>query len=107
MVYGCRICNYDEIGDNKCVYRNDLLTVTKRIPTFFARVVERRWGGHGTIAGRAVHFFPEASSTRTIQPQRNSMDLVFVARKVTQLADPTLPQIETKMETFTGCTWIF
>ena len=29
MVYACRICPYDEIGDNKCVYRNDLLTVTK------------------------------------------------------------------------------
>lgn len=29
MVYACRICAYDEIGDNKCVYRNDLLTVTK------------------------------------------------------------------------------
>lgn len=29
MVYACRICQYDEIGENKCVYRNDLLTVTK------------------------------------------------------------------------------
>lgn len=29
MVYGCRICQYDELVDNKCVYRNDLLTVTK------------------------------------------------------------------------------
>ena len=29
MVYACRICEYDEIGENKCVYRNDLLTVTK------------------------------------------------------------------------------
>ncbi|KAF9793188.1 hypothetical protein BJ322DRAFT_1033234 [Thelephora terrestris] len=29
MVYACRICPYDEIGENKCVYRNDLLTVTK------------------------------------------------------------------------------
>ena len=29
MVYACRICAYDEINDNKCVYRNDLLTVTK------------------------------------------------------------------------------
>ena len=32
MVYACRICNYDEIGENKCVYRNDLLTVTKYVP---------------------------------------------------------------------------
>ncbi|KAJ7105732.1 hypothetical protein C8R43DRAFT_1046106 [Mycena crocata] len=29
MVYACRICTYDEIGENKCVHRNDLLTVTK------------------------------------------------------------------------------
>ncbi|KAJ7145136.1 hypothetical protein C8R43DRAFT_551395 [Mycena crocata] len=29
MVYACRICTYDEIVENKCVYRNDLLTVTK------------------------------------------------------------------------------
>ena len=29
MVFACRICQYDEIGENKCVYRNDLLKVTK------------------------------------------------------------------------------
>ncbi|KAI0752579.1 hypothetical protein C8Q80DRAFT_1147052 [Daedaleopsis nitida] len=29
MVYACRICAYDEIGENQCVYKNDLLTVTK------------------------------------------------------------------------------
>ncbi|KAH9474435.1 DNA-directed RNA polymerase II subunit RPB9 [Psilocybe cubensis] len=29
MVYGCRICQYDDMVENKCVYRNDLLTVTK------------------------------------------------------------------------------
>ncbi|KAI0088388.1 hypothetical protein BDY19DRAFT_950642 [Irpex rosettiformis] len=29
MLYACRICTYDEIGENQCVYRNDLLTVTK------------------------------------------------------------------------------
>ena len=31
MVYACRICQYDEIAENKCVYRNDLLTVTKYV----------------------------------------------------------------------------
>ena len=31
MVYACRICAYDEIGENQCVYRNDLLTVTKYV----------------------------------------------------------------------------
>ncbi|KAL0957974.1 hypothetical protein HGRIS_000151 [Hohenbuehelia grisea] len=29
MVYACRICAYEEHAENKCVYRNDLLTVTK------------------------------------------------------------------------------
>lgn len=29
LVYACRICQYDEIGENMCVYRNDLVTVTK------------------------------------------------------------------------------
>jgi hypothetical protein len=32
MVYACRICPYDEEAENKCVYRNDLLTVTKCVP---------------------------------------------------------------------------
>ena len=36
MVYACRICEYDEIGENKCVYRNDLLTVTKCVLRSFA-----------------------------------------------------------------------
>ena len=36
MVYACRICEYDEIGENKCVYRNDLLTVTKYVLRCFA-----------------------------------------------------------------------
>jgi len=29
MVYACRICDYEELAENKLVYRNDLLTVTK------------------------------------------------------------------------------
>ncbi|KAJ7853568.1 hypothetical protein B0H14DRAFT_784571 [Mycena olivaceomarginata] len=29
MVYACRMCPYDELVENQCVYRNDLLTVTK------------------------------------------------------------------------------
>jgi hypothetical protein len=34
-VYACRICTYDEFGENKCVYRNDLLTVTKYVQLLF------------------------------------------------------------------------
>ncbi|KAJ3517844.1 hypothetical protein NMY22_g13876 [Coprinellus aureogranulatus] len=29
LAYSCRICQYEEVVENKCVYRNDLLTVTK------------------------------------------------------------------------------
>ncbi|KAH0578603.1 hypothetical protein H2248_003742 [Termitomyces sp. 'cryptogamus'] len=29
MLYACRMCQYEENVQNKCVYRNDLLTVTK------------------------------------------------------------------------------
>ena len=29
MVFACRLCEFDELSDNSCVYRNDLLTVTK------------------------------------------------------------------------------
>lgn len=42
MVYACRICNYDEIGENKCVYRNDLLTVTKCVPSLYRPVPRLR-----------------------------------------------------------------
>ncbi|KAH6913105.1 DNA-directed RNA polymerase II [Coprinopsis sp. MPI-PUGE-AT-0042] len=29
LTYACRICPHEEIVENKCVYKNDLLTVTK------------------------------------------------------------------------------
>lgn len=38
MVYACRICPYDEIAENKCVYRNDLLTVTKCVLRSFVLI---------------------------------------------------------------------
>jgi DNA-directed RNA polymerase II subunit RPB9 len=31
MVYACRICTFDEIAENKCVYRNDRLVKTRRV----------------------------------------------------------------------------
>jgi len=43
MVYACRICEYDEIGENKCVYRNDLLTVTKYVLRSFAFLLFIVW----------------------------------------------------------------
>ncbi|KAF8517495.1 hypothetical protein JB92DRAFT_2178049 [Gautieria morchelliformis] len=39
LVYACRICQYDEIGENMCVYRNDLVTVTYRTPICVAPLV--------------------------------------------------------------------
>lgn len=35
MVFACRICDHDELSENKCVYRNDLLTVTKCVVVYF------------------------------------------------------------------------
>ncbi|KIY49818.1 hypothetical protein FISHEDRAFT_65199 [Fistulina hepatica ATCC 64428] len=29
LVQACRICPYEEVSEEKCVYRNDLLTVTR------------------------------------------------------------------------------
>ncbi|EAU85382.2 DNA-directed RNA polymerase II [Coprinopsis cinerea okayama7 len=29
LAYACRICSYEEVVENKCVYKDDLLTVTK------------------------------------------------------------------------------
>jgi DNA-directed RNA polymerase II subunit RPB9 len=31
MVYACRICTFDEIAENKCVYRNDRLVKTRQV----------------------------------------------------------------------------
>jgi hypothetical protein len=39
MVYACRICEYEEDVPNKCVYKNDLLTVAKCVPV--------AWNSHG------------------------------------------------------------
>lgn len=35
MVYACRICQYEEMVENKCVYRNDLLTVARYVTAYF------------------------------------------------------------------------
>ncbi|KAF6757279.1 DNA-directed RNA polymerase II [Ephemerocybe angulata] len=32
LAYACRICPHEEVVENKCVYKNDLLTVTKEQP---------------------------------------------------------------------------
>ena len=59
MVYGCRICQYDELVDNKCVYRNDLLTVTKYvlrlIPTIFHEHIFQRTSRYHDGFGRRCY----------------------------------------------------
>jgi len=56
MVYACRICPYDEIAENKCVYRNDLLTVTKCVLRCFV------------LIPLSVFFFSHSGSRRESRP---------------------------------------
>jgi len=52
MVYGCRICQYDELVDNKCVYRNDLLTVTKYVFMMRGCPHEHMFSGNKSVSRR-------------------------------------------------------
>ncbi|KAJ6588027.1 hypothetical protein B0H19DRAFT_921563, partial [Mycena capillaripes] len=53
MVYACRICTYDDIGGKKCVYRNDLLTVTN-----FQVGVTTDLGTEPTLASPSLRLVP-------------------------------------------------
>ncbi|EMD36854.1 hypothetical protein CERSUDRAFT_114778 [Gelatoporia subvermispora B] len=111
MVYACRICAYDEIGENKCVYRNDLLTVTKEQvgvttdlmndPTLVRALLlhkRRRLTGvqaHANIQcpscghDDAVYFQDQSKRKET------RMILFFVCTKCNHsFTDPTLPKQE-------------
>ena len=43
MVYACRICPFDDVGENQCVYRNDLLTVTRCVMARFLPKCDAAW----------------------------------------------------------------
>ncbi|GAW03339.1 dna-directed rna polymerase ii subunit 9 [Lentinula edodes] len=49
MVFACRICQYEEASENKCVYRNDLLTVTKT-----SRSNDRPWLRSNPVDSRHI-----------------------------------------------------
>ncbi|EKM57318.1 uncharacterized protein PHACADRAFT_160812 [Phanerochaete carnosa HHB-10118-sp] len=92
MVYACRICDFDEPGENKLVYRNDLLTVTKEqvgvthdLPTdttlAHAKMVCPKCGNDDAV------YFQDQSKRRETR-----MILFYVCTKCNHsYLDPTLP----------------
>ncbi|KAL5514591.1 hypothetical protein ACEPAG_1907 [Sanghuangporus baumii] len=99
MVYACRICDYDEIGENKCVYRNDLLTVTKEQMGVIADVASDPTLSHSTdqTCPNCGHhdsvYFQDQSKRRETR-----MILFYVCTNCsTPFTDPAL-QVERKRE---------
>ncbi|KAJ8082203.1 DNA-directed RNA polymerase II core subunit rpb9 [Marasmius tenuissimus] len=92
MVFACRICNYDEIGENKCVYRNDLLTVTKEQVGVTNDLGSDPTLAHSNIpcpqCGHEDSVFYQDQSKR----KETRMILFFVCTKCNHaFTDPTLP----------------
>ncbi|KAI0078059.1 hypothetical protein K474DRAFT_1683963 [Panus rudis PR-1116 ss-1] len=92
MVYACRICDYDEIGENKCVYRNDLLTVTKEQRGVVTDLPSDPTLAHSNIVcpqcghDDAVYFQDQSKRKET------RMILFYVCTKCNHsFFDPTLP----------------
>ncbi|KAF8152956.1 hypothetical protein B0H34DRAFT_721617 [Crassisporium funariophilum] len=102
MVYGCRICQYDEIVENKLVYRNDLLTVTKEQVG-----VTTDLGADATLAHSNISC-PKCGHDDAVIYQDQSkrketrMILFFVCTKCNHsFTDPTLPS-DNRLETEDG-----
>ncbi|PPQ87534.1 hypothetical protein CVT25_008536 [Psilocybe cyanescens] len=92
MVYGCRICQYDDIVENKCVYRNDLLTVTKEQVGVTTDLGVDATLAHSNIpcpqCGNDDAVFYQDQSKR----KETRMILFFVCTKCNHsFTDPTLP----------------
>ncbi|KAI0684507.1 hypothetical protein BC835DRAFT_1409144 [Cytidiella melzeri] len=91
MLYACRICPYDEDGENQCVYRNDLLTVTKE------KVGITRDLGTDTTLAHAQKVCPSCGHDDAVYFQDQSkrretrMILFYVCSKCSHsFTDPTL-----------------
>jgi DNA-directed RNA polymerase II subunit RPB9 len=77
MVYACRICEYEEDVPNKCVYKNDLLTVAKCVPFTW---LERAWWLTRAAAGS------RSASPRTSRRTRRScvLTVLFASERADQ-----------------------
>ncbi|EIW79622.1 hypothetical protein CONPUDRAFT_90969 [Coniophora puteana RWD-64-598 SS2] len=93
MVYACRICTYDEDVDNACVYRNDLLTVTKEQKGVVTDLGTDPTLAHSNIPCPRCHnedavYFQDQSKRKETR-----MILFFVCSKCNEsFSDPSLPQ---------------
>ncbi|PAV18333.1 dna-directed rna polymerase ii subunit 9 [Pyrrhoderma noxium] len=94
LVYACRICPYDEIGSNTCVYRNDLLTVTKEQVGVITDL-----GSDPTLAHSSVHTCPSCGSQDSVVFQDQSkrretrMILFYVCTRCNHsFTDPNLKE---------------
>lgn len=93
MVYACRICSEEELGENKCVYRNDLLTVTKEQVGITTDLGSDPTLAHSNITcphcGQDDAVFYQDQSKR----KETRMILFFVCTKCNHsFTDPSLPQ---------------
>jgi len=93
MVYACRICEYDEETENKCVYRNDLLKVTKEQVGVTHDLMTDPTLAHSNIScpkcdnDDAVVFQDQSKRKET------RMILFYVCTKCNEsFADPSLPK---------------
>ncbi|KAF7369050.1 DNA-directed RNA polymerase subunit [Mycena venus] len=92
MVYACRICAYDELVENKCVYRNDLLTVTKEQVG-----VTTDLGSDPTLASTLEHSLSPVRTRgcgvvpRPVETEGDADDSILCLRKVqSQLHGPVV-----------------
>ncbi|KNZ81334.1 DNA-directed RNA polymerase II subunit RPB9 [Termitomyces sp. J132] len=87
MLYACRMCQYEENVQNKCVYRNDLLTVTKEQVGVTTDLGSDPTLAHSNISCPRAVFYQDQSKRKETR-----MILFFVCTKCNQsFTDPTLP----------------
>ncbi|KAJ6551450.1 hypothetical protein B0H19DRAFT_1211177 [Mycena capillaripes] len=99
MMYACRICAYDELGENKCVYRNDLLTVTKEQVGVTADLGTDPTLAHSNISCPTCGHEDAVLYQDQSKRKETRMILFYVCVKCNHsFTDPSLPS-ETRLET--------
>ncbi|KAH9949266.1 hypothetical protein B0H21DRAFT_729312 [Amylocystis lapponica] len=95
MVYACRICQYDELGENKCVYRNDLLTVTKEQVGVTTDLMNDTTLAHSSIQCPSCGHDDAVLFQDQSKRKETRMILFYVCTKCNHsFTDPTLPRGE-------------
>ncbi|KAF9045400.1 DNA-directed RNA polymerase II [Panaeolus papilionaceus] len=91
ILYACRMCPFEDVVENKCIYRNDLLTVTKEKVGITHGLADDATLAHSNIAcprcGNDDAVFYQDQSKR----KETRMILFFVCTKCDHsFTDPTL-----------------